>query len=197
MTTTIIGAGGGGKGDKGSDRTPRTARDSLDSREFANITEVIAEGPIEGLADGFKSVFFNDTALQNSDGTYNFKDVDLYERTGTANQNYIPLESSTAILSATAVNVPVTKEFPVTRTISDTTVDAVRVKITIPVLQRIDSKNGDTLGTHVQLKIAIKYTNISTGNDTAYDEVIDDTIRGRTGDAYNRQLVRKCEENAF
>jgi len=195
MTTTIIGAGGS-KGDNGSDRTPRTARDSLDSREFANITEVIAEGPIEGLANGFQSVFFNDTALQNPDGTYNFKDVDLYERTGTATQSYIPLESSTAVLSATAVNVPVVKEFPVTRTISDTTVDAVRVKITIPTLQKIDSKNGDTLGTHVQLKIAVKYTNIATGNDTAYDEVIDDTIRGRTGDAYNRQYEIRFKKEA-
>jgi len=195
MTTTIIGAGGS-KGDKGSDRTPRTDRDSLDSREFANITEVIAEGPIEGLANGFQSVFFNDTSLQNADGTYNFKDVDLYERTGTATQSYIPLESSTAVLTATAVNVPVTKEFPVIRSINDTDVDAVRVKITIPVLQRIDNSNGDTLGTHVQLKIAVKYTNISTGSETAYDEVVNDTIRGRTADAYNRQYEIRFKKDA-
>ena len=155
MTTTIIGAGGGGKGGGGSDRTPRTDRDSLDSREFANITEVIAEGPIEGLANGFQSVFFNDTALQNADGTYNFKDVDLYERTGTATQSYIPLESSTAVLSATTVGTPVTKEFPVVRTITDTDVDAVRVTITIPALQRINNENGDTLGTEVRLNIQI------------------------------------------
>ena len=157
MTTTIIGAGGGGKGDKGSNRTPRTARDSLDSREFANVTEVIAEGPIEGLANGLQSVFLNDTALQNADGTYNFQDVDLYERTGTATQELIPLDSSQSTLSATSVNVPVTKNFPVTRTISDTSVDAVRIIITIPSLQKINNENGDTLGTSLQLKIAIKY----------------------------------------
>ena len=187
MTTTIIGAGGGGKGDKGSNRTPRTARDSLDSREFANVTEVIAEGPIEGLANGLQSVFLNDTALQNADGTYNFQDVDLYERTGTATQELIPLDSSESTLSSTAVNVPVPQEFPVTRTITDTSVDAVRVTISIPSLQKIDNKNGDTLGTSVQLKIAVKYTNVSTGSETAYDEVVNDTIRGRTADAYNRQ----------
>ena len=196
MTTTIIGAGGGGKGDKGSDRTPRTDRDSLDSREFANITEVIAEGPIEGLANGFQSVFFNDTALQNADGTYNFKDVDLYERTGTATQSYIPLESSTAVLSATTVGTPVTKEFPVVRAITDTDVDAVRVTITIPALQKINNENGDTLGTEVRLKIAVKYTNISTGSETAYDEVIDDTIRGRTADPYNRQYEIRFKKDA-
>jgi len=195
MTTKIIGAGGS-KGGGGSSRTPRTARDSLDSREFANVTEVIAEGPIEGLANGLQSVFLNDTALENADGTYNFQDVDLYERTGTANQTVIPLDSSLAVLSSTVVNIPVTKDYPVTRTITDTSVDAVRVTITIPSLQKINNENGDTLGTSVQLKIAVKYTNISTGSETAYDEVIDDTIKGRTADAYNRQYEIRFKKAA-
>tara|TARA_B100000427_G_scaffold329435_1_gene345631 strand:- start:820 stop:4236 length:3417 start_codon:yes stop_codon:yes gene_type:complete len=203
MTTTIVGAGSG-KGGGGSSRTPRTARDSLDSREFANVTEVIAEGPIEGLANGLQSVFLNDTPLQNANGTYNFQDVDLYERTGTANQTVIPLDSSLAVLSSTVVNVPVTKDYPVTRTITDTSVDAVRVTITIPSLQKINSSNGDTLGTSVQLKIAVKYTNISTGNETAYDEVIGygdtdedkEIIKGRTADPYNREYEIRFKKGA-
>ena len=196
MTTTIIGAGGGGKGDDGSKRTPKTARDSLDSREFANITEVIAEGPIEGLANDLQSVFLNDTALQNADGTYNFQDVDVYKRTGTATQSTIPLSSSQTTLTSTAVNVPVTKEFPVVRTISDTSVDAVRITISCPVLQRVNNENGDTLGTEFRLKISIKYTNISTGNETAYNEVIDDEVRGRTADPYNRQYEVRFQKGA-
>ena len=196
MTTTIIGAGGGGKGDDGSKRTPKTARDSLDSREFANITEVIAEGPIEGLANDLQSVFLNDTALQNADGTYNFQDVDVYKRTGTATQSTIPLSSSQTTLTATAVNVPVTKDFPVVRTISDTSVDAVRITISCPVLQRVNNENGDTLGTEFRLKISIKYTNISTGNETAYNEVIDDEVRGRTADPYNRQYEVRFQKGA-
>lgn len=199
MTTTIIGAGSG-KGGGGSSRTPRTARDSLDSREFANVTEVIAEGPIEGLANGLQSVFLNDTALQNANGTYNFQDVDLYERTGTANQTVIPLDSSRSVLSSTAVNVPVTKDYPVTRTINDTSVDAVRVTINIPALQKINNENGDTLGSQIQLKIAVKYTNISTGSETAYDNVIgydtDEIIKGRTADAYNRQYEIRFKKGA-
>ena len=199
MTTTIIGAGGG-KGDRGSDRTPKTARDSLDSREFANVAEVISEGEIEGLANGLQSVFLNNTALQNADGTYNFKDVDLYERTGTANQTHIPLKSFDETLSEVAVNTPVTKEFPITRTIADKDVDAIRLKITIPVLQKINNKNGDTLGTSVQLQIAVKYTNISTGAETAYDEVIGyetpEIIKGRTADPYNRQYEIKFKKGA-
>ena len=209
MTTTIIGAGSG-KGGGGSSRTPRTARDSLDSREFANVTEVIAEGPIEGLANGLQSVFLNDTALQNANGTYNFQDVDLYERTGTANQTVIPLDSSRSVLSSTVVNVPVTKGYPVTRTISDTSVDAVRVTINIPALQKINNENGDTAGTFVQLKIAVKYTStVNTDDDgnyiqTGWDEVIGygDTeeekefIRGRTADPYNRQYEIRFKKGA-
>ena len=195
MTTTIIGAGGG-KNDQGSDRTPITERDSLDSREFANMTEVIAEGPIEGLANGLKSIFLNDTALQNADGTYNFQDVDVYTRTGTATQTPIPLDSSLSVLTANAVGVPVTKDFPVVRTISDTSVDAIRPVITIPALQRINNENGDTLGTEVRLKISVKYTNISTGAETAYEEVIDDEIRGRTADPYNRQYEIRFRKGA-
>jgi predicted phage tail protein len=187
MTTTIIGAGGGGKGGGGSDRTPRTARDSLDSREFANVTEVIAEGEIEGLANGRQSVFFNNTALENADGTLNFKDVDFYHREGTANQTLIPLQSSSSTLRATVVSTPVKKNFPIVRTITDTTVDAVRLIINIPVLQKINNKNGDTLGTNVQLKIDIKYKDTVDPYTETEEEKINDTIRGRTADAYNRQ----------
>ena len=63
---TIIGAGGGGGGKDGgggSSRTPSTAPDSLDSRQYANVIDLISEGEIEGLADGLKSVFLNNTAL--------------------------------------------------------------------------------------------------------------------------------------
>ena len=199
MTTTIIGAGGG-KGDRGSDRTPKTDRDSLDSREFANVTEVISEGPIEGLANGFQSVFFNNTALQNSDGTYNFQDVDLYERKGTTNQTLIPLDSSKSSLQPTSVNVTVAQNLPVTRTISDKSVDAVRIIITVPSLQKINNENGDTLGTSIRLKIAIKYVVTSgsvTPGTTDFIDKIDDTIKGRTADPYNRQYEIKFDRETY
>ena len=89
--TTIIGSGGG-KFDGGSSRTPTTAKDSLDSRQYANVIDLISEGEIEGLVDGHKSIFINNTALLNDDGvTYNFTDVTIYTRNGTQSQSYIPL----------------------------------------------------------------------------------------------------------
>ena len=182
---TIIGAGGGGGGGKGggggSSRTPSTAPDSLDSRQYANVIDLISEGEIEGLADGFKSIFLNNTVLQNPDGTYNFQDVTIYTRNGTQNQTYIPLTSG--VEDEKPVGLTVVKNVPQVRTITDVDVDAVRVTIAIPSLQRINSTNGDTSGASVRLQIAVQY------QGGGYTTKIDDTITGRTADEYRKDYL--------
>ena len=181
---TIIGAGGmgGGKGGGGgSSRTPSTAPDSLDSRQYANVIDLISEGEIEGLADGFKSIYLNNTVLQNPDDSYNFQDVEIYTRNGTQNQTYIPL--SGGVEDEKPVGITVIKAVPQVRTITDVDVDAVRVTIAIPSLQQINSSNGDTSGTSVQLQIAVQY------QGGGYTTKIDDTISGRTADEYRKDYL--------
>jgi len=184
---TIIGAmgggGGGGKGGAkgGSSRTPVTAKDSLDSRQYANVIDLISEGEIEGLADGLKSIFLNNTALQNPNGTYNFQDVQIYTRNGTQSQNYIPLTSG--VEDEKPVGLTVIQAVPQVRTITDVDVDAVRVTIAIPSLQKINSTNGDTLGANVRLQIAVQY------QGGGYTLKIDDTITGRTADEYRKDYL--------
>jgi predicted phage tail protein len=180
---TIIGAGGdGGKGGGGgSSRTPSTAPDSLDSRQYANVIDLISEGEIEGLADGFKSIFLNNTVLQNPDGSYNFQDVTIYTRNGTQNQTYIPL--SGGIEDEKPVGITVVKDVPQVRTITDVDVDAVRITIAIPSLQQINNTNGDTSGSSLQLQIAIQY------QGGGYTTKIDDTISGRTADEYRKDYL--------
>ena len=180
---TIIGAGGdGGKGGGGgSSRTPSTAPDSLDSRQYANVVDLISEGEIEGLADGFKSIFLNNTVLQNPDGTYNFQDVTIYTRNGTQNQTYIPL--SGGIEDEKPVGITVAKAVPQVRTITDVGVNAVRITISIPSLQKIDNTNGDTSGASVRLQIAVNY------QGGGYTTKIDDTISGRTADEYRKDYL--------
>jgi predicted phage tail protein len=182
---TIIGSmgGGGGKGGskKGSSRTPSTAPDSLDSRQYANVIDLISEGEIEGLVDGLKSIFLNDTALQNPDGSYNFQGIQVYTRNGTQDQGYIPLNPG--IEDEQPVGVPVVKNLPIVRTVADIDVDAVRVTISIPSLQQINAKNGDTSGANVQLQIAVQY------QGGGYTTVIDDTISGRTADEYRKDYL--------
>ena len=88
MTKLIIGAGGGkGGGDEG--RTPTTEADSLDSKSYANVLDLISEGEIEGLKDGLKSVYLNNTPIQNSDNSYNFDNVSYAFREGTSSQTKI------------------------------------------------------------------------------------------------------------
>lgn len=178
----IYGAGGGGgSSSSGSSKNKvKNVPDTLDSRQYANILDLISEGEIEGLKDGFKSIFLDNTPLQNSNGTYNFQNVEIYTRNGTQNQSYIPI--NTAVEDEHPVNVSVAAAGPITRTVTDSNVDAVRVTITVPQLQYFQD-DGDQAGAAVSLAIAVQY------NGGGFTNVITDTISGRTTDPYQKDYL--------
>jgi hypothetical protein len=184
MTALIAGAGGGGGfgkgGGGGAARTPTTARDSLDSRQYAELIDLISEGEIGGLKDGFKSIYLDNTPLQNPDGTYNFQNVTVYTRNGTQNQDAIPFAGE--IEDERGVGVTVRNDGPVTRTITDSQTDAVRITISVPRLEFITNE-GDTVGESFRLQIQIQY------NGGGFSTVIDDTVSGRTGDPYQKAYL--------
>ena len=180
---------------------PTRAPDTLHSRQFATFLDLISEGEIEGFATAskegrtqgtaaynnaaLKDVFLNDTPVLKSsaDSTnptttdFNFQDVTFNPRFGTSGQTKVEgIESSSSV---TGVGVTVTQSSPVTRQITNSNVDAVNVTITLPQLQRATDK-GDLLGSSVRLKIAVQY------NSGGFTDVIDDTITGRSADAYQR-----------
>lgn len=172
------GGGGGGKGGSSSSRTPKEKANSLFSTSYAKLVDLISEGEIYGLKDGDKSIYIDNTPLQNADNSYNFFDVTSFKKTGTQSQTYIP--GFDDISSEVAVGVTVQQSTPVVRSITNTTVNAVRLTITVPTLQNIKD-NGDIVGTSVQLLIAVQY------NGGGYTTVVDDTISGRTSQQYQRQ----------
>lgn len=184
----IVGAGGGGGGGGGkgggggggSTRTPTEAADNLNSTQYANLVDLISEGEIEGLKNGHKSIYIDNTPLQNADGSYNFQNVTVHTRTGTQNQTFIPIAAE--VENEKAVNVTVQQALPVVRSITDIDVNAVRVTITVPQLQQFTDQ-GDIIGASIQLQIAVQY------NGGGYTTVIDNTISGRTGDAYQRNYL--------
>jgi hypothetical protein len=185
MTALIAGAGGSGGFGKGGSkgggaRTPTTARDSLDSRQYAQLVDLVSEGEIGGLKDGFKSIFLDNTPLQNPDGSFNFQNVTVYTRNGTQNQDAIPFAG--AIEDERGVGVTVRNDGPVTRTITDSQTDAVRITITVPRLEFITNE-GDTVGESFRLQIQIQY------NGGGFSTVIDDTVSGRTGDPYQKAYL--------
>ena len=85
----IRGAGGGKGGGGGS--APTEDPNTLHSTGSAQVIDLVSEGEIEGLVDGAKSIFFDDTPLQDSAGNYNFEDVVWDARQGAQGQAYIPL----------------------------------------------------------------------------------------------------------
>jgi predicted phage tail protein len=179
MSELIRGGGGGGKGG-GKAYNPKTAPDGLDSRQYAQLIDLISEGEIQGLKDGLKSIFINNTPLQASNSSFNFQDVLVYTRNGTQSQDAIPFASS--VESEIGVGTQVLKSLPVTRTIVNPSVDAARITITVPQLQRFTDK-GDLLGTSIRLQIAVQYAG------GGFTTVVDDTITGRTGDTYQRDYL--------
>ena len=184
MSKIIGSGGGGGKGGGGGGGTPTEAKDNLDSKSFARVLDLIGEGEIEGLEDGAKSIFLNNTPLQAADGTFNFKDVTFEARTGTSNQTTIPITRDIATTKGTGFST-VPQASPKIIQITDSNVDAVSVQITVPQLQKL-SDEGDIFGTSVELAIAVQYSGGS------YSTVVSGnagTIKGRTPDTYVRDYL--------
>ena len=182
--TLVIGAGGGGKGGAGGARTPTEEKDNLDSKQFAKVLDLISEGEIEGLVDGAKSIYLNDTPLQAADGSYNFKDVAYEVRTGTSSQTNIPITQNTSTVKPTGFSTVGASDTRVVQ-ITDSDVDAVTVTISVPVLQQISDK-GDIYGTSVELAIAVQYNGGSYSNVVSGPNGI---IKGRTADLYQRDYL--------
>ena len=184
MSKVIGSGGGGGKGGGGGGGTPTEAKDNLDSKQFAKVLDLISEGEIGGLVDGAKSIFLNNTPLQATDGTFNFKDVTFEARTGTSSQTNIPITKNVETTKSTGFST-VPQSTPKVIQITDSDVDAVSVTITVPSLQSLSDK-GDIFGTEVKLEIAVQYSGGS------YSTVVSGnagTITGRTPDTYQRDYL--------
>lgn len=174
----IRGAGGGKGGGGEAGRTPQESPDSLRSKQFARVLDLVSEGEIYGLVDGMKSVYLQDTPVQNADGSYNFQGVTLHERTGTQNQGYIP--GFPAVESVVAVAVEVKAATPVVRSISNSNISAVRVTINVPQLTYQNPQNGDLGGSSFSLSIDLQ------SNGGGYVTKISDSFVGKTTTDYQR-----------
>ena len=178
-------------------KRPDLPNDALQSKQFQTLIELLGSGEIEGFPSAtgskgsteynisaLKDVFLNQTqVLQQAAGSspndedFNFKNISFEPRFGTSNQTAIAGISETE--SETSVGVTVTQSTPVSRSISNTNVDAVRVTIGFPTLQKFED-NGDINGAEVALTIQ------TIENDGTTTTVITDTVKGRTASTYFR-----------
>ena len=62
----------GNKGGKSAPapRVPTEEENTLRSKSTVTFMDVLGEGPIKGLVNGLKSIYYNDTPLQAEDGSY-------------------------------------------------------------------------------------------------------------------------------
>ena len=74
-------------GDMNRDDQEQYTQFLLQSRVNSRLVE-FREPEIEGLADGLKSVYLDDTPIENEDGSYNFTGVTLESRPGTQQQRF-------------------------------------------------------------------------------------------------------------
>ena len=178
---------------------PAVTDDVLASKQFQTLVELLGEGEIEGfpsaagLTQGttaynnaaLKDVFLNGTqVLQSSasntspaDTDFNFPNVSFEPRFGTSDQTAI--QGISEIETENAVGVAVTKASPVSRSITNTSVNAVRVTLGFPSLQKFED-DGDINGAEVAINIQ------TIENDGTTTTVITDTVKGRTANTYFR-----------
>lgn len=184
----VVASGGGGKGGGGG-RTPVEDPDSLKSRAYAKVVDLLCEGEIYGLVDGLKSVYLNDTPLQDKAGTYNFKEVSIETRNGSVLQP--ALGTLPSVENTVSVGTEVRYNNPVVRTIIDPDVDICRVSIRVPNLSHQNIENGDLRGASVSL--AVDY---QPNGSSSWREGARVTIDGKTTSGYERDVGFRLKGDA-
>ncbi|HGN1087929.1 TPA: host specificity protein J [Proteus mirabilis] len=166
----------GAKGGGGGGHTPTESPDSLLSESTAKILLAISEGEIAGGLDDTR-IFLDDTPIGNADGTKNFEGVTWEFRPGSEHQEYI--QGIPSVDSETSVGLELKDDQPYVRSISNTQLSAVRIRLSVPQLfQQHD--NGDTTGYRIEYAI-----DLST-DGVGYNEVLRSAFDGKTTSEYQR-----------
>jgi predicted phage tail protein len=172
------------KGGKGGSATARSAQEdanSLQSQATAKVLDIISEGEIVGLVDGMKSIYFDETPLQNADDSFNFAGVSVEHRVGLPDQDFVPgfdqAENSREINTKVSVALGA-----VTRSIEDASASVARVTIRLPQLYQQDTTNGDLKASSVSVKISVQV------DGGGFTDVATMDFEGKTNSGYQRSL---------
>jgi predicted phage tail protein len=166
----------------------------LRSKQFATVLDLLGYGEIDSILDAGgagtdtfrKNVFLDGTPLQNANGEENFSDVEVFFKNGASDQT--ALQEINVLENTIPVGVQVTNATSITRSITDTTVDKVRISIQIPSLQKFED-NGDIKGTEVKISIRI------VENDgTIHNPVEQNAINGKATSPFVKDFEIKFEK---
>ncbi|HBM2922448.1 TPA: DUF1983 domain-containing protein [Klebsiella oxytoca] len=167
----------GRKGGGGSSHTPVESPDDLQSVAKAKMLIALGEGEFYGQLTG-KQIFLDGTPLESDDGTQNFTGVKWEFRPGTQDQKYIPGMPGTEN-EISLNNVELKSGKPWVRTITNTTLSALRFRFKWPSLIT-QHDNGDVTGAKVNYKIEVQ-----TDGGT-WETFIETAVDGKTTSGYER-----------
>jgi len=168
----------GSKGGESSSRTPVEAPDSLASIAYARVLDLVSEGEIVGLVDGLKSVYLDETPMMSENGTLNFQGAKIWTRTGSQDQEYLP--GYPAVESELGVGVELKDDTPYVRSINNSQLSAVSIRLSVRGLKQQNASNGDTTGYYVAYAI-----DLSTSGGP-YVQVLSSAFNGKTSAKYER-----------
>jgi predicted phage tail protein len=217
----IRGAGIGGQKKAQASRGAATAPDTLNSTQYARLLLLLGEGEQMGWpsARGYtrgskayetallKDIYINKTPILKASANpnnpkttdFNFLGVVVDHRYGTVDQSSI--KGFNATESQRGVGLPVTAATPLTRTITDSAVNALRITLSWQALQQYyDPKNkvsksltssilkggvkspqeGDVIAVEVKYQIQVATAGGS------FKTVVDTSVKGRSGDLFQR-----------
>lgn len=176
----IQGKGKSGKGARAATEEP----DSLKSQQFARVIDLVSEGEIEGFVTPnniLKSIYIDDVPIVSPTDVENYEGVKVQAVLGTQNQPY--LSDFGEIENEVSVSAKVTKDTPVTRTITNSSIDSVRITVSVPQLFFQNPQTGDIKRTKLQLRIKLQI------DGAGFNSVIEDTINGKTSSTYKRSYI--------
>ena len=168
----------GAKGGESKPKTPVEAPDSLSSTNIAKILLAVGEGEFEGTPTD-RDIHLDNTPIMDASGNVNFPGVKWEWRPGSVEQEYI--QGIPAIESESTVNVELRSDNPFTRSLSNTQLSAVRVRMSWPRLVSQDS-SGNTNGYRIEYAIDI------ATDGGAYVEAHLGAVDGKTTNGYQRSV---------
>lgn len=169
----------GYKGGSSNVHTPVEDPDSLISNATVRMLLALSEGETVPISaeDLPKRVYLDGTPVQNDDGSVNIPGVTLEYRNGTPQQE--PINGFPAVESETRINVELKKSAAWVRNITNTEIDAVRIRMNFRLV--IQQKDGDRVGGRIDYRI--EYRKVG---DSAYTVAFNGAVDGKQKDNYER-----------
>lgn len=146
----------GSKGGQAKQKRPSIASNSVPSISTAQIVYMWSWGPIVGPVDGLRSIKLDGTPIQAPDGTINYPGVKWQFRSGELNQER--LDGLTETSNEIDVQQELTSETPWLHTITNSVIDAFRLRLAWPTLRSQDAA-GNVNGVRIDYAVDISTDN--------------------------------------